>query len=153
RAAGTAGRGGVRSLPWSDLRRQSRGHLARQRGGTVSAERRLSQIPAAASQHPPRSVRGEDRPGPSRSVEISHRRPRQRGDLHERWTWRVGSAAQDLDPRPFVGELALPAELLANPSWPGVLACAILLYVIPDGFDLGAGDDRAVLRRRLPEPG
>lgn len=65
RAAGTAGRGGARSLPRANFRRQSQGHLARQRRRTVSAERRDSEIPAVASQRSPRPVRGEDHPGGS----------------------------------------------------------------------------------------
>src|SRR5262249_31777955 len=79
-------------------------------------ERRHSQVPAAASQHSARAVRGEDRPRPSRPAQVSHRRAGQRGDLHERRTWRVGGAAQDLASRAFMGELALPAELLAAAS-------------------------------------
>ena len=57
----------ARSLSRPDLRRQGRQHLARQRGGPVSAERRNSKIPAAASQRPPRPIRGEDHPGRSRT--------------------------------------------------------------------------------------
>ena len=54
------------------------------RGGTVSAKRRDSKIPAAASQRPPGPVRGEDHPGRSGPVEVSHRRARLRRHLHRR---------------------------------------------------------------------
>ena len=66
----------------------------------------------AASERRRRPVRGEDRPGRSGPVEVSHRRARLGRDLHRRGTGRLGRAAQDLDPRPFVGELALSVGFL-----------------------------------------
>ena len=59
-------------------------------------------------------VCGEDHPGRSGPVEVSHRRARLGRDLHQRRTRRLGGAAQDFDARPFLGELALSDEFLTD---------------------------------------
>ena len=54
---------------------------------------------------------------------VPDRRARCGRDLHRRRTWHLGGVAKDLDPRPFVGELALSNELLTPrpiPDAPGL---------------------------------
>src|SRR5262249_26330643 len=112
RAAGSARRGRARPLSRPDLRRQGRQHLARERRRTVSPERRDPEIPTAASDRPPGSVCGKDLPERSGPVQVSDRRTRRRRHIHGRRTWLLGGAAQDLDPRAFLVQLALPDGLL-----------------------------------------
>ena len=89
-------------------------HLARQWHRTVFAERRHPEIPAAATNCPPGAIRGENTSRSPRPIQVPNRRAGFGCNLYKRRAWRMGCASQNLHPRSFLVQLALPDQLLTN---------------------------------------